>query len=154
LELAVAPWVADETGLHVESAQEVVRHVRIPWAFSTVDAELYESPGSAPPVGNLEIKTRQPGPDEPPTPDVVAQCLWQQFCGGYSARLVAILRGRRLDLHWIERDDDEISWILDRVDQFWHQHVATGTPPEVDGSDATKAALSVVYGDVESGSYV
>jgi len=154
LELAIAPWVTDLTGLAVDAEQDVVQHPTVTWAFSTVDGILFDAgtTASAAPVGNLESKTREPGPDVPPTADIVAQVRWQQFCGGYERTLVAILRGRRLDLHWIERDPDDIAWIYGQVERFWNEHVLTGTPPEVDSSEATTAALAAVYGTVDEGS--
>jgi predicted phage-related endonuclease len=57
----------------------------------------------------------------------------------------AVLRGRRLDLHTVERDQDDIDFMVERADDFWTNHVLTQVPPEVDGSEATSRTLDEVY---------
>lgn len=161
LELAIAPWFADRTGLRVDAAQDTVEHPSLPWCRCTIDGLVWDDGGQAAPLGNIEIKTGWPGKPWDHVPaDYHAQALWQQFVGGYERTYFAVLMGRRLDTvdqhpHLlVERDEDEIAFIFDRVQAFWENHVLTGEPPPVDGSDATKDALAAVYGEPESGSHV
>lgn len=155
LELAIGPWVEARTGLRLQSEQNALVHPQFEWAICTLDGELYDDGGQVAPLGNLEIKTAWPGKawDEAPV-HYEAQCLWQQFVGGYERTYLAVLMGRRLDIHIIERDDDEIAFMLEQAEKFWQDHVVTGDPPPVDGSDATTAALVEVYGSADSDSTI
>jgi len=154
-ERMIADWFAERTGHFVTNEQRQIEHPVFRWARATIDGEVQESADSDLPLGNLEIKTTGPGPEWEFVPaDYVAQCRWQQYVGGYERTWVAVLMGRRLDIHVVERDPDDIAWMAERVAKFWSDHVLTGIPPEVDGSEATTAALAAVYGEVDEGSVV
>jgi putative phage-type endonuclease len=148
LEHAIAPWFSDRTGLHVIGTQAVVEAADDPVASCTVDGFVAEAPGSmvADSLGELEIKTRGFGKRWDPIPaDVQAQCQWQMYVTGHQRAWIAVLMGRRLDIHDLERDESDIAFIVDRVHRFWTEHVVTGTPPATDGHDATLRAIAEVY---------
>jgi len=148
LELAVGPWFAHRTGLHVAGEQTWCTHPEHAHHRCTVDGFVFESEHSdiADALGVLEIKTSQPGRawDEVPA-HYAAQCLWQMHVTGLDRVWVAVLRGRRLDILEMERDQAEIDFVVSRVDAFWERHVLTGTPPPVDGHRATLDALAQVW---------
>jgi predicted phage-related endonuclease len=56
-----------------------------------------------------------------------------------------VLRGFTLDPYLIERDDDDIRFMVRRAEEFWDDYVVAGTPPPVDGAAATAGALRAVY---------
>lgn len=148
LEHGITPWFSHRTGLHVIGAQAVVEAADDPLAACTVDGFVTEGPTSAieDALGCLEIKTRGFGRRWDPIPaDVQAQCQWQMYVTGLQRTWIAVLMGRRLDIHELERDDGDILFMVDRVHRWWDEHVVTGEPPPADGSDATLRALGEVY---------
>lgn len=154
LEAAIGPWFAHETGLVVAGEQTMVTHPAHPWARCTVDGFVGHTQRQIDLLnaeGVIEIKVTGPGRrwDGPP-PHYVAQVQWQLACTGYDRAWLTVLMGRRLDIHEITRDDDDIAFMLARADDFWHDHVVTGTPPATDGHDATLRAIAAVHpGHVE-----
>lgn len=148
LEHGITPWFTHRTGLNVVGAQSVIEAADDPLAGCTVDGFVTESPASPieDALGLLEIKTRGFGRRWDPIPaDVQAQCQWQMYVTGLDRAWIAVLMGRRLDIHELERDDGDILFIVDRVHRWWTGHVVTGTPPPADGSDATLRAIAELY---------
>lgn len=147
LEAAIGPWFADRTGLVVTGEQTMATHPEHRRHLATLDGEVM-APGEGlqPILGNLEIKTTGPGPEWDEIPrHINTQVNWQMHVTGATKTWVAVLMGRRLDIHEADRDDHLIARMVEAVDRFWTEHVVTGDAPEVDGSNATKAALAAVY---------
>jgi len=147
-ELMVAPWFLEETGLHVIGAQTECVSPEAPWQMCTLDGFVAESPNSSSDdaLGLIEIKSRQPGKRWEIIPaDIQAQCQWQMLVTGYSRVWIAVLMGRRLDVHDLERNDGDIAFIQSRVERFWRDHVLAGDPPPTDGHQATLDAIAAVY---------
>lgn len=148
LELSIAPWFTHRTGLHVIGAQTVVEAADDPLASCTADGFVVDTPVSAidDALGVKEIKTAGFGrPWDPIPAHYQAQAQWSMYVTGLQKVWFAVLMGRRLDVHELDRDDGEILFIKSRVDRFWSEHVATGTPPPTDGHDATLRAIAEVY---------
>lgn len=148
LEQGITPWFSSRTGLYVIGAQTVIESIDDPLAICTIDGAVAESPSALidEALGELEIKVRGFGKPWDPIPaDIQAQCQWQMHCTGHDRAWIAVLMGRRLDVHQLERDDGDIAFITDRVHRFWTEHVVTGTPPPTDGHDATLDAIAAVY---------
>ncbi len=171
-ELMIGPWFEDRTGLHVSAEQLQVMAAGDPLCRATVDGFVFEHlpqfgpDGSVDRSGNLgglEIKALGPGKawavdlmagshrgvsksDAIPG-HFQAQTQWQMHCAGLERVFLAVLMGRRLDLLVIERDQADIDFMVERAHQFWDDHVVTGTPPAVDGHDATADALAQLHPD-------
>lgn len=120
------------------------------WPFlgATLDREIVAIDDDGP--GALECKTtgahrlEEWDGDEPPLRyqlQVQAQLAVTGFRWGVLACLIG---GQRFRAFRIERRDDAIKAIVERCRVFW-QHVATATPPPVDGSEATRRALDKIY---------
>lgn len=158
LEAAIGPWFTHETGLHVAGEQTWCTHRELAHHRCTVDGFVVErgamgdgfvvaqDPLAA--LGVLEIKVTGPGRrwDDIPA-HYVAQVQWQMHVTGLDRAWLAVLMGRRLDVHEVERDQGDIALMVERADQFWDQFVAAGTPPPTDGHDATLRAIGEVYPD-------
>jgi len=149
LELAITPWFTDRTGLGVVDEQAQIVHPSHSHHRATLDGLVYGDDSEC--LGVLEIKTTNWGKPWETIPEhYQAQVQWQLHVTGLGKAWMAVLMGRRLDIHEIERDQDAIDKMVAEVDRFWAEHVRTGTPPPVDGSDATAAALAEVFpGDTE-----
>lgn len=148
LELAIAPWFTDRTGLHVVGVQSAIQSIDDPIASCTADGFVAEGPNAVvnDALGLEETKTRGFGKKWDPIPaDVQAQCQWQMHVTGFDRTWIAVLMGRRLDIHELERDQSDIDFIVERVHRFWDQHVLTGRAPATDGRDATLRAIAAVY---------
>lgn len=159
LELAIAPWFAHRTGLHVGGEQMAITHPHAAWARATVDGIVLEAMTDIADLdealGGLEIKTAQPGRtwDEIPA-HYQAQGQWQMHVADLPKVWFAVLHGRRLEIYVLDRDQDDIDYMAEQTERFWVEHVLAGVPPAVDGSDATLNALAELYPDHTPGSSV
>jgi putative phage-type endonuclease len=157
-ELMIGPWFAHRTGLHVAGEQTWCTHRTRKTHLCTVDGFVVEEEpafgwaylrqhGFAPePLGPLQIKAFGPGRrwDEVPA-DIQCQEQWEMHVTGLDRVWLAVLMGRRLDVHELKRDQGDIDMLIERVDAFWNEHVLTGDPPPVDGSDATARVLHDLF---------
>jgi putative phage-type endonuclease len=157
LELAIGPWFAHKTGLHLAGQQLAVEHGTHSHHRATLDGLVYDDPPvsteDAVPLGGAEFKSEAFGRQwtEIP-PHYQCQAGWQMHVCDLERVWFAVLRGRTLDIHELVRDQADIDLMVDRVDAFWAEHVLTGTPPATDGHQATLDALAEVYptGEPES----
>jgi putative phage-type endonuclease len=171
LEAAIGPWFTHETGLHVAGEQTWCTHGEYAHHRCTVDGFVFDldkphvwetdDPRIAlnartardytfsQALGDFEVKVTGPGRrwDEVPPPHYQSQGQWQMHVTGLPRVWFAVLMGRRLDIHELARDQDDIDYMVERVDAFWADHVLTGTPPATDGHDATLRALAAVHPD-------
>ena len=156
LEAAIGPWFTHETGLDVAGEQTWCSHPIHPHHRCTVDGfvldgavdgwEGTEYAGPEHALGLLEVKVTGPGRRWETIPaHYQAQGQWQMHVTDLSRVWFAVLMGRRLDVHELDRDDDDIAYMAERADAFWTDHVLGGTPPDTDGHDATLRALAAVY---------
>ena len=68
----------------------------------------------------------------------------QHYCAvtGYPGAYIAVLiGGNTFKWRFIERDEEIISMLIQQEAEFW-QHVQTGVPPQLDGSEASAAFIS------------
>ena len=166
LEPAIAQLFHETTGLHVAHAQSRCQHPDLPWARCTVDGFVFDTAAAATApapllddvLGVHEIKTdARYGWDDVPV-DIRAQCIWQMAVTQTEHCWISALYGGFgfgvWELRWDA--DARADWELMRAagERLWHEHVVTGVPPDVDGSDATYRALLQVYPDAEPGQRV
>lgn len=148
LESAIAPWFAAETGLHVAGQQTWCTHPEHQHHLATVDGFVLEGQAALlePALGDFEVKVTGPGRKWALVPEhYQAQGQWQMHVTGMDRCWFAVLMGRRLDIHELKRDRADIDFLIERVDAFWAQHVVTGDPPPIDGSDATAQVLHDLF---------
>lgn len=62
-----------------------------------------------------------------------------------------LFAGFRFEVFELAANPADQALIARRAARLWHRHVLTGTPPPVDGSDATAEALRTVYPEHEPG---
>lgn len=155
-------WFEDRTGFAVYGTQAEHTDPDRPWMRVTLDGEVYPrwSPvhlDGRPAVDMLGV-VEYKATSEPPSawadgPPIAYQCqaAWSMAITGARRVWFGVLHiafGRpAFRVYLYERDDDEIAYVIDRCDRFWHDQVLTGIPPVADGSRATTVALSDVYHD-------
>lgn len=111
-----------------------------PWLFATLDGEVTDDQGRR---GILEIKTSTPNGklgwakwDGQIPSHYMAQILHQMLATGWDfVDLLASLENMDGDLsirtYRFERTEltDDLAWLLEREEDFYKNHVLTGTPP-------------------------
>lgn len=146
-EQAIADTFAEHHPEYQVRRVGLVRHHENGWELATPDRELFTNNQGA---GLLELKTAGFGKStewgEEGTDDVPVgyglQSQWQMAVTGYSYVWVPVLFS--LDdyrEYLVRRDDDVITYLRERVFNFWHTHVLPDDPPPVDGHDATTKAM-------------
>lgn len=170
-ELMLGPWFESKTGLHLVSQQARVTSDDHPRHLATldglvVDPRLCTHGGDCPiwshpnsihgdlrlpidlelALGTGEIKTDFAGtPWASIPPWYQSQGQWQMHATGLERCWFIVLHGRRMRTYVLERDQRDIDYMVERVDEFHADHVATGIAPAIDSSEATAKALTAVW---------
>lgn len=140
LEAAIRAEVATRIEESVTNAGALVQHPDVPWALATIDGEVWDE--SLIEIKNSTDYTWDEVPDH-----IQIQVQWQMYVTGYKHAWVACLHhGVRLELYEIDRDDSAIEALVAEASKFWDL-VVEDTPPDLDGSQATSAAVAAVYPD-------
>ena len=144
LEDYVARRFTELTGKRVRRLPLLLRSPRYPFALADVDrAVMGERAG-------LECKTTST-PDARPFREGFPaqyrdQCLHYLAVTGWDRWYLAVLvLGRGFFVYTLERDEAEITALMEAERRFWTEHVVAGKAPEPDASEATAAALGRLY---------
>ena len=81
------------------------------------------------------------------------QCMFYMFLTGWDTWYLATKRDNRFYITKISRDDEAIERMLDACEDFWN-HVQSGEPVEIDGSDSTQETLEKMYPEEHQGETV
>lgn len=180
MESVLAEEFHDETGLYVAGEQTWCQHPDMPWARCTVDGFVTETLGvgaggklyveyldglsykfrELEQLGTWQAKTdgRFGWPDGIP-PNIRAQCIWEMGVTGLRhCWLTVMFAGFRISTFEIDWSDTDVEadWqlMVRRAGVLWNDHIRTGIPPAVDGSDATADALRTIYPEHQPGEEV
>jgi len=157
-EVMVGPWFTDRTGLTVAGEQARCTHRDDRWKLCTVDGFVLDGPNSdiASALGVLEIKTTGDSAADWAVEVPVhyrCQATWAMHVTDLPRCWFAVLHlafGRpRFEFYEFERDAAEEAFVVDACSRFWHDHVATGHPPAVDGHSATTDAIKAHWPTAE-----
>jgi putative phage-type endonuclease len=129
------------THRHPRRVPRMLVHRDVPWAFASLDAQ-------APVKRVVEAKwttaTRRWG-DEGIPDDVNQQVQWQMFVSGWDVADVVALVGRSPRIVEVARDQPYIDALFTIAARFWYDNVVAGVPPEVDGSESARKALTRLH---------
>lgn len=81
------------------------------------------------------------------------QCQFYMFVTGYPLWYLATKRDNRFYITKVARDEEAIERMLDTCTDFWN-HVQSGEPVEIDGSDSTQETLAQMYPEEQQGEVV
>jgi putative phage-type endonuclease len=81
------------------------------------------------------------------------QCMFYMFLTGWDTWYLATKRDNRFYITKISRDDEAIERMIDACEDFWN-HVQSGEPVEIDGSDSTQETLEQMYPEEHQGETV
>ena len=144
LEEYVARRFMEETGKKVQRCNYMIRNPDYPWALANIDRRVTgENAG-------LECKTTSAlglkqfrGVEFPEK--YYVQCVHYLAVTGADRWYLAVLVfGRGFYVYTLERNEDEISALMDAEAEFW-ERVENRIPPELDGNKATLDALETKY---------
>jgi putative phage-type endonuclease len=144
LEPIVAHVFAERTGKRVRNKHAMLQHSKYPWMIANLDREV---------VGEkafLECKTAseylKKDWEEEKIPDAYMLQIQHYlavtnlpFC-----YIAAIIGGNKFQYKPVERDNELIDYIVTIEHDFW-QMVQNGTPPEVDGTEASIELLKRLF---------
>jgi putative phage-type endonuclease len=147
LEPIVREQTARRTGAQITPVPYLLAHPDRPWQLANVDG-LAEHPEHG--RGLAEIKTAGYWTgdawdgDEVPDAYLLQGMHYLSVTGLPFVLYGVLIAGQRLETRVVHRDDDLIAHLVDIETEFW-QLVASGTPPEPDGSQATTDFLAHLY---------
>lgn len=143
LESLVRDEFTKRTGITVQQPKQLLQSTEYPFMLANLDG-ICEHPD----VGTciFEAKTAsayKAGEWEDAIPDeYMLQVQHYMAVTGYAGAYIAVLiGGNTFRWKFIERDEELISMLIQLESDFWH-HVQDGTPPPLDGSDASAKFLS------------
>lgn len=147
LEPIVAWHYSKRTGKKVRRINAVLQHPdpELPWMLANIDREV----NGADDVQILECKTAGINGArlwKEGVPEYVQLQVMHQLAvtGKQAADVAVLLGGQHLEIYRIERDEQMIARLIELERKFWH-YVQTDTPPPVDGSASSEAALRCLY---------
>ena len=146
LEEYVAKRFEEASGKKVRRCNYIIRNPAYPWAHADIDRRIGGEDAG------LECKTTSTldvgqfrGVEFPEK--YYAQCVHYLAVTGMKRWYLAVLVfGRGFFTYTLERDEAEISALMEAEKLFW-RCVEEDAPPAPDGSDATTDAISTVYAD-------
>lgn len=150
LEAYVASRWAEATGKHVRRCNAILTNSAYPFAHANIDRDVVgENAG-------LECKTtsilrlREFKSGEYPA-SYYAQCVhYMAVTGAERWYLGVLVLNQGFYCFDIKRDQAEIDALMAAEAAFWH-YVQEDTPPPIDGSEATSAALETIYAEGRGG---
>ncbi len=143
LEPFVRAEFTKRTGIEVSRRNELLQSEEHPFMLANLDG-ICEVPDVGPCI--FEAKTASAykvGEWEDTIPDEYAlQLAHYMAVTGYAGAYIAVLiGGNTFKWKFIERDEELISMLIQLETDFWN-HVQDGTPPPLDGSDASAKFLA------------
>lgn len=145
LEPIVAAHYTKRTGNRVRRINAVLQHPLHPWMLANIDREVM----GAPDVALLECKTAGYSGSwlwKEGVPDYVYLQVMHQLAvtGKFAADVAVLICGQELQVHRIERDEQQIQQLIQLEQSFW-SYVEKDIPPPADGSESADQALRCLY---------
>jgi putative phage-type endonuclease len=124
-----------------------VRHAEREWMLATPDGKVKDAPRL------VEVKcvgwrsALHWGTEEDAIPDYYRpQCQWQlSVTGAEECHVAAWIGGSDFRIYTVRHNQALADALIEAGRGFWFDHVLTGTPPAVDGSDGARKMLAALY---------
>jgi putative phage-type endonuclease len=124
----------------------IYEHASYPFLAASLDSSIRGQDPTAP------VEAKYVGPqfwsdwdaDKPPLRHAI-QVQHQLDCVGGQVGYLVGLCGHEIKVFTIERSERFLTFLRPRLVEFWEKHVLARTPPPVDFSDATRAALERLF---------
>lgn len=146
LEEYVARRFTEQTGKKARRVNSMIRNPRYPFALADIDFRIVSE------NAGLECKTTATldlaqfnGTEFPEK--YYAQCVhYLAVTGAERWYLAVLVLGRGFFVYVLERDDVEITALMEAEERFW-QRVQDQDPPNVTGQDADTEAMGTIWAD-------
>lgn len=144
MEEFVAKKFEAETGKKVRRDNQSFLNSDYPWAIANIDRDIVGEDAGLEIKTTSELNLKKFKGGEYPS-NYYAQMVHYMAITGKKRWYLAVLIGNR-EFKWftLERDEDEISALMEAEKDFWRL-VETDTPPEADGMEATSEAIKTIY---------
>jgi len=153
LETYVASRFTEVTGKQVRRVNSILQNMLYPFAHANVDRMIVgENAG-------LEVKTtsalnmKRFMNGEYPASYYVQCTHYMAVTGAKKWYLAVLVLNKDFLVLEIERNEDEISALMQAEAEFWH-YVESDTPPPVDGSDVTTETISTIFAESDRGAAI
>lgn len=152
LEQYVAERWTEATGKRLRRDNNILKNPEYPFAHANIDRAVIgetDAGFEAKTTSSYEIGKMCRNGEFPPT--WLCQVTHYMMVTGANRWYLGVLVFGQGFYHFeIQRNEDEIAALAAAEADFW-RHVETDTPPETDGSEATKEALMTIYADSTPG---
>lgn len=143
-------WMLKNEGITVQVEEEpfMLQHPEYEWALANIDGK-FEHPEKG--LCGFEAKTTNEFAradwDEDTLPDYYyTQIQWYMGVTGIKTFYVGYLIGnRKFDAKEVPRNDEVIGTLLERAQDFWHNHVLAQVPPAPIGLSSDTFTLKKLY---------
>lgn len=151
LEDYVAQRFMEESGKKVRRKNSISYSKQYPWALANIDrVVINEDAGlECKTTSVLNLKRYKNG--EYPV-EFYCQCMhYMAVTGSKKWYLAVLVFGRDFMIYEIERDEEEITALMEAEKHFWEEYVGKDVPPPMDGQAATSEAIRTIYADSVDG---
>lgn len=122
----------------------MLRSVRWPWMLANLDGLCSDGDGYE--GKTTSVYNAADWDDDQVADHAELQAQWCMAVTGLDAfHIACLIGGQRNVYRRVKRDNVLIGDLVQIGDDLWHNHVLTGQPPAVDGSDACTAFLTAHY---------
>lgn len=150
LEDYVAKRFTESTGKKCRRNNKMIRNSKYPFAHGNIDRWIMgENAGLECKTTNAFNATVFKNGTEYPA-NYYIQCMhYIAVTGAERWYLAVLVLGREFFVYTIERNEDEITALMEAEEAFW-RYVTEDTPPPVDGSEATTDTINTIYKECNS----
>lgn len=151
LEEVVAKEFAERTGKKVRRANRMFRHNQYPFLLANIDRDIVgENAILECKTASMYLADRWEGEDIPEQYICQVQHYMNVLDREY-AYIAVLIGGQKFVWKKIERDQELIEIIQDKLVEFWEVNVKQMIPPAIDGSDSTEEYIKERYASSETG---
>ena len=144
LEEFVAKKFEQETGKKVRRVNQSFLNDDYPFAIANIDREIVGEDAGLEIKTTSEVNMKKFNNGEYPA-NYYCQCMHYLAVTGKKKWYLAVLIGNKdFKVFEIDRDEDEISALMEAEKAFW-EHVENDTPPIADGTVSTSESLGTLY---------
>lgn len=148
LEDVVAKAFAKKTGLKVQRSNKLYIHPKHPFMIGNVDRLVTDENKRR---GVLECKTASAWLADEwegetfPEHYLIQLQHYLAVLGVDYGFFAVLIGGNTFRYKYVERNENIIKYLIQLESQFWNEHVLTGIPPSMDGSEASTDLLNQLY---------
>lgn len=146
LEPIIAKLFEDETGKKVQNCNFSLVNDQYPWAMADVDRMVVGEDALLEIKSTSALNLKHYKSGDYPARFYVQVMHYLAVTGKQKAYLAVLIGNSDFKIFEIQRDEDEISALMDAEKKFY-EYMTTNMPPPIDGSESTREAIQAVQGE-------